>query len=119
MLIILAIKKHVKHNLKFIFISIYFIHKYTYPRFQIIPDRLYLNFGNYILCLIKFCIAIFCIIILDILFILYRFGTFCKQIATTITSNHSSDISLCTPGTHPLKYGTHSYCRLKSAYDLL
>ena len=41
-----------------------------------------LDFGNYILCLSKFCIAIFCIIILDILCILYRFGTFCKHFAT-------------------------------------
>ena len=68
---------------------------------------------------IKLYIAIFCIIILNILCILYRFGTFCKHFAIIITSNHSSDISLCTPGTHPLKYEMHSYCRLKSAYGLL
>lgn len=41
-----------------------------------------LDFGNYILCLIKFCVAIFCIIILDILCILYRFETLCKQFAS-------------------------------------
>lgn len=41
-----------------------------------------LDFGNYILCLIKFCVTIFCIIILDILCILYRFETFCKQFAS-------------------------------------
>ena len=46
-------------------------------------DPFILDFGNYILCLIKFCIAIFCIIILDILCILYRFETFCKHFATT------------------------------------
>ena len=41
-----------------------------------------LDFGNYILCLIKFCVTILCIIILDILCILYRFETFCKQFAS-------------------------------------
>ena len=78
-----------------------------------------LDFSNYILCLANCYIAIFCIIILDILCILHRFGTFCKHFATAITSNHSLGISLCTPDTHPLKYGTHSYCRLRSACVLL
>ena len=41
-----------------------------------------LDFGNYILHLIKFYITIFCIIILNILYILYRLGTFCKQFAS-------------------------------------
>ena len=40
-----------------------------------------LDFGNYILYLAKVFIAIFCIIILDILCILYRFDTFCKHFA--------------------------------------
>ena len=78
-----------------------------------------LDFGNYIMCLIRLDITIFCTIILNILCILCRFGTFCKHFATTITSNHSSDISLCTPGNHPLKYETHNCCLLKSAYGLL
>ena len=40
-----------------------------------------LDFGNYILCLVKFYITIFCIIILGILCILYVFETFCKHFA--------------------------------------
>ena len=44
-----------------------------------------LNFGNYILCLNRFFIAIFGIIILKILHILCRFGTFCKHFATMYT----------------------------------
>ena len=43
-----------------------------------------LDFGNYILYLIKFYTAIFRIIILDILCILHRFETFCKHFATTL-----------------------------------
>ena len=93
------------HNKFIIYIPVKFISK--------------LNFSNYILCLAEFYITIFCIIILDILCILHRFMTFCKHFATAITSNHSLGISLCTPDTHPLKYGTHSYCRLKSACVLL
>lgn len=41
-----------------------------------------LDFGNYILCLNRFFIAVFGIIILKILHILYRFGSFCKHFAT-------------------------------------
>ena len=43
-----------------------------------------LDFGNYILCLYKTLIAIFCVVILDILYILYHLGDFCKQNASTI-----------------------------------
>ena len=78
-----------------------------------------LDFCNYIFCLIKCCIAIFCIIILNILCILHSFRTFCKHFSTAITSDHSLSVFLCTPSIHPLKYGTHSYCRLKSACGLL
>lgn len=42
-----------------------------------------LDIKNYILCLTKFYITIFCIIILDILCILYYFMIFCKHFATT------------------------------------
>ena len=93
-----------------------------YLPYKIICIKFYLlklNFCNYILCLIKRCVAIFCIIILNILCILHRFRTFCKHFATAITSNHSLSVFLCTPSIHPLKYGTHSYCRLKSACGLL
>ena len=40
-----------------------------------------LDFSNYILCLTKCYIAIFCIIILDILCILHCFEAFCKHFA--------------------------------------
>lgn len=43
----------------------------------------------------------------------------CLSFRETTTSNHFSDISLCTPDIQPLKYGTHNYCRLKSACGLL
>ena len=46
-----------------------------------------LDFGNYILYLIKFYIAISCIIILDILCILSRFWTFCKHFTITFLAN--------------------------------
>lgn len=42
-----------------------------------------LDFSNYILCLVKFYITIFCIIIFDILCILHYFMIFCKHFATT------------------------------------
>lgn len=42
-----------------------------------------LNFGNYILYLIKSQTSIFGMIILKILHILCRFGTFCKHFAIT------------------------------------
>lgn len=44
-----------------------------------------LDFGNYILYLIKLQASIFGIIILKILHILCRFGTFCKHFATMYT----------------------------------
>ena len=91
-------------------------HKYRLSAFLSVTQT---RFWQLYIMSIKLYIAIFCIIILNILCILYRFGTFCKHFAIIITSNHSSDISLCTPGTHPLKYEMHSYCRLKSAYGLL
>lgn len=98
----------------------------NHPRFYniiiiLVSHRLLfkLDFSNYILCLVKFYITIFCIIILDILCILYRFETFCRHFAIAITSNHPLGISLCTPDIHLLKYGTHSYCQLKPAYGLL
>ena len=53
-----------------------------YKMINIKLKLLKLDFGNYILCLIKLHIAIFCIIILNILCILYRFGSFCKHFAT-------------------------------------
>ena len=43
-----------------------------------------LDFSNYILCLTELLISIFCIIILKILYILYRFRSFCKHFAITL-----------------------------------
>ena len=55
--------------------------KYSFYQHPVVYPLLKLDFGNYILCLIKFYIAIFSIIILDILCILSRFWTFCKHFA--------------------------------------
>ena len=53
---------------------------WAFPRFF---KLLKLDFRNYILCLTKFYVTIFCIIILDILCILHYFMIFCKHFATT------------------------------------
>ena len=67
-----------------------------------------LDFDNYILCLVKFYITTFCIIILGILCILYRFETFCKHFA----SIHIYCVFiyyLTLPSTIELIYESHPY----------
>ena len=56
------------------------LYLWAFPRFF---KLLKLDFRNYILCLTKFYVTIFCIIILDILCILHYFMIFCKHFATT------------------------------------